>query len=79
MQDLGKKLKRILARDRILIQEALKDKSKLREKENIEFNNKVFLLRQEIFRKRKELNLYFQQEFQKIQIMYQQKIREIDL
>jgi hypothetical protein len=75
-----KKLKKLFSEnDKQLLFETVKNKSSLIEKENMDYQNKIYLLKQEVNKKYMELRLYFQNELKKINVEYQQKLKDIDL
>jgi hypothetical protein len=65
--------------DRELLQETLQNKSKATNIENLDFQNDFILLKQERQKRYYELDLWFKNEYTKLMIKHQQKIKEIQI
>lgn len=75
-----KKLKKLFSKgDLMLLEITLVNKSNTRQLAIQDYQNRVYLLKNEVNRKWQELVLYFQNEYKKIQIEHRQKMNEIDL
>jgi hypothetical protein len=59
------------------LQETLQNKSKSINMENIDFQNDLFLLKQERQKRLLELTLWFKAEYNKLLIQHQQKLNKI--
>jgi hypothetical protein len=63
----------------MLLEKTLVNKSNSRQLALQDYQNRVYVLKNEVKRKWQELVLYFQNELQKIQIEHNQKMKMIDL
>jgi hypothetical protein len=74
------KFKKVFSKnDRELLQETLQNKNKATNMENIDFQNDFILLKQERQKRYYELDLWFKNEYTKLMIKHQQKLKEIQI
>jgi hypothetical protein len=77
---MNKKLKKLFSKKDIeLLQETLQSKDKSINLENNAFQYDLFLLKKEREKKYNEIILWFRNEYNKLVIKHNQKMREIDL